>query len=146
MLAMPGMRAFSLAAKRGNEGVSCDTDGVFVGGVPLLQPPGAGRSSWSIRPIAELNRDLSFRYRLPIDITSKASALSLIAAAFNRGDLAMAAIAAVQMQLSDPPPLAKRTENLDEITQLARELSRSGLLKFWDPALHPRAGVPPNAG
>jgi hypothetical protein len=58
----------------------------------------------------------------------------------------VAAIAAVQMQFPDPPPFAKRAESLDEITHRARDLSRSGLLKFWDPALHPRAGVPPNAG
>ena len=146
MLAMPGLRAFALAAKRGYDGVSCDADGVFVGSVPLLQPPSVGSPYWTARPGADLNKELTARYRLPIDIASKAGALALIAAALNHGDLAMAAIAAVQMQLPDPPSLAKRTESLDEITHRARELTRSGLLKFWDPALHPRAGVPPNPG
>ena len=147
MLAMPGLRAFSLARKRGAEGVSCDADGVFVGGIALLQPPGAGNSSWCVRQLAELNKGLSARYRLPIDIASKAGALSPIAAALNRGDVAMAAIAAVQMQIPDPPPLANRTERPDEIVRCARELCRSGLLKFfWNPAQHPRAGVPPNLG
>ena len=107
MLAMPGMRAFSLAAKRGNEGVSCDASGVFVGGVPLLRPPSAEKRYWTVRPAAEINEELTARYRLPIDIASKAGALALIAAALNRGDLAMTAIAAVQMQFPDPPPLAK---------------------------------------
>ena len=146
MLAMPGLRGFALAAKPGSEGVSCDARGVSVGGVPLLQPPGASNPFWSVRQLGELNKDLSVRYRLRIDIASKSSSLALIAAALNRGDIAMAAIAAVQMQMPDPPPLAKCAENLDEIIRRARELNRSGLLKFWDPAKHPRAGVPPNPG
>ncbi len=147
MLAMPGLRAFSLAAKRGAEGVSCDADGVFIGGVPLLQSPSAERRYWTARPAAEINEDLTARYRLPIDIASKAGGLALIAAALNRGDLAMAAIAAVQMQFPDPPPFTKVGESLDELVCRGRELSRSGLLKFfWNPAQHPRAGVPPNPG
>lgn len=147
MLAMPEFRAFALAAKRESEGVSCDADGVFVGGVPLLRSPGAKNPCWGVRPIAELNKQLSVRYRLPIDISAKASSLALIAAALNRGDLATAAIAAVQMQIPDPPPLALRAESSDEIAHRARALNRSGLLKFfWNPAQHPRAGVPPNPG
>jgi hypothetical protein len=146
MLAMPGLRAFSLAAKRGSEGVSCDANGVFVGGIPLLQPPGTGNACWCVRPVVELNTELTARYRLPIDLASKAGALALISAALNRGDLAMAAIAAVQMQFPDPPSLAKRTEGRDEIARRAQELARSNLLKFWDPAKHPRTGVPPNPG
>ncbi len=147
MLAMPGMRAFSLSGKRGAEGVSCDVDGVFVGGVPLVQPPSVGRQHWTARQVAEINKELTARYGLPIDIASKAGGLALIAAAFNCGDLAMAAIAAVQMQFPDPPPLAKRARNPDEIARRAGELGHSGLLKFfWNPAQHPRAGVPPNPG
>jgi hypothetical protein len=147
MLAMPGMRAFSLAAKRGSEGVSCDASGVFVGGVPLLRPPSAERRYWTIRLAAEINKELTVRYGLPIDIGSKAGAVSLIAAALNRGDLAMASIAAVQMQFPDPPPLGKTRESQDEVVRRARELDRSDLLKFfWNPAQHPRAGVPPNPG
>ena len=146
MLAMPGLRAFSLAAKRGAEGVSCDTDGVFIGGVPLLRSPRVGNSLWSVRPLVELNEELSIRYRLPIDIAPKAGGLGLIAAALNRGDVSMAAIAAVQMKVPDPPPVAKRTENSVELARRIRELIRSGLLKFWNPAQHPRAGAPPNPG
>ena len=147
MLAMTGLRAFALAAKRGSEGVSCDADGVSVGGVPLLRPPGVIGPCWSVCPIAELNKQLSLRYRSPIDITSKASSLALIAAALNRRDVAMAAIVAVQMQIPDPPPLAERAENPDEIAHRARVLTRIGLLKFlWNPVQHPRAGAPPNPG
>jgi hypothetical protein len=115
------MCAFSLASRRGGEGVSCDADGVFVGGVPLLRPPSAEKRCWTARPAAEINEELTARYRLPIDIASRAGALALIATALNRGDLAMAAIAAVQMQLPDPPPLAKRAENPDEIARRTRD-------------------------
>ena len=146
MLAMPGMRAFSLAAKRGNEGVSCDASGVFVGGVPLLRPPSAERRYWTVRPAAEINEELTVRYGLPIDFGSKAGAVSLIAAALNRGDLAIASIAAVQMQFPDPPPLGKTAGNLDDRAYRASELRRSGLLKVWEANEHPRTGAPPNPG
>ena len=152
MQAMAGLRGFSLAARQGNDVVSCAANGVFVGDVALLLPPHAGNSWWSVRPVAELNKELSARYGLPIDIARKTNALALVAAAFNRGDLAMAAIATVQMQFPDPPPLAKGV-TVDEAVE-AREtllrrfcaLHRSGLRKEWDPAKHPRTGTPPNPG
>jgi hypothetical protein len=146
MLAMPGLRAFSLAAKRGSEGVSCDANGVFVGGVPLLQPPSTGTPYWTARGAAELNKELSVRYRLPIEIASKAGSLGLITAALNRGDVAMAAIAAVQMQIPDPPPLAKAVESPGDLARRASDLRRSRLLKVWEPEEHPRTGTPPNPG
>lgn len=68
MLAMPGVRAFSLAAR--GRGVSCDGDGVFVSDVALLvrkqNPYSAG--VWSVRPTEELNDGLTALYRLPIDV------------------------------------------------------------------------------
>jgi hypothetical protein len=143
MLAMPGMRGFAVSAAQGADDISCNAQGVFIGHVPLLEKAG-GR--WMPRRAAELNDELTTCYRLPVEVAAKANALSLIAHALNRGDLAMAAIAAVQMQIPDPPRLAKRQEKPEDIVRRARELARSGLLKFWDPALHPRAGVAPNPG
>ncbi len=145
MVAMVGMRAFALAADRASGGVYCGADGVFVGGIPLLKRSGTA-AGWSARSVDELNGELTARYRLPIDITAKANALALIAHALNRGDIAMVAIATVQMQLPDPPPLLKGIETDQEIAHRAAELHRSGLLKFWDPAKHPRTGTPPNPG
>jgi hypothetical protein len=120
MFAMPGLRSFSVAADRSAESVSCTAQGVFVGHVPLLEKIDG---SWSQRPPAKLNEELTACYRLPVDIAAKANALSLIAAAFNRGDLAMAAIATVQMQLPDPPSWAKGPEKRDDIVWRARELA-----------------------
>jgi hypothetical protein len=146
MFAMPGLRTFALAARRGDGGVSFDTDGVFVGDVPLLKRSkvGGANGNWTVRPIDEIDHELTALYRLPIDAARKANALALIATAFNRGDLAIAAIATVQMQFPDPPPLAKGVESQEELARRAAELHRSGLLKFWDPAKHPRTGTPPN--
>jgi hypothetical protein len=147
MFAMPGLRAFSLAAERASSAVSCGVTGAFVGDVPLLQVVGSGPTTrWVVRAIPELNEELSAQYGLPIDVAAKAGALALIAAAFNRGDLAMAAIATVQMQFPDPPLLAKGRESEEEIGRRALELHRSRLLKFWDPEKHPRTGAPPNPG
>jgi hypothetical protein len=147
MFAMPGLRAFSLAAEPASGAVSCGVNGVFVGDVPLLQTGGGtgANRQWAVRPISELNEELSAQYGLPIDVAAKANALALIAAALNRGDLAMAAIATVQMQFPDPP-LTKGRETENELSRRGLELHRSGLLKFWDPEKHPRAGTPPNPG
>src|ERR1700688_2923746 len=70
----------------------------------------------------------------------------MIATALNRGDIAVAAIATVQMEFPDPPSLAKGVESRAEVERRATELYHSGLLKFWDPAKHPRAGTSPNPG
>ena len=148
MLAMPGLRSFSVSAEREPGRVSCSTMGLFVGNVPLLERQGAtgGYGPWTVRPSAELNNELTACYRLPVDIASKANALALIAHAFNRGDRAMAAIAAVQMQFPNPPPVAKAVESANDVARRAVELHRSGLLKDWDPGKHPRTGTPPNPG
>ena len=144
MLAMLGLRRFALSADRDRGGVSCNPQGVFVGDVPLLE---SRNGRWAVRPVAELNNELSACYRIPVDIAAKLGALTLIANALNRGDMAMAAIAAVQMQFPDPPPLAKGAEAVDEIIRRAAELCRGGLLKAdWDPTKHPRTGEPPNRG
>ena len=147
MFAMPGLRALSPAAASVSEGVSCHPDGVFVGGVSLMARNKAGaRVVWSVRPLTELNKQLSERYRLEVDVIAKAGALALVAKAFNHGDLTLAAVATAQMRFPDPPPLVKDGESHEEIERRADELRRSGLLKFWDPAKHPRTGTPPNPG
>ncbi len=131
MLPLTGLRAFSLSVGRDSRGISCDERGVFVGDIPLLaqRRGGTAKGIWTARPVAELNDELTARYGLPIDVAAKTGALALIANALSRGDLVMAAIATVQMQFPDPPPLAKAAESDDEIIHRAAELCRSGLLK-----------------
>ncbi len=106
---------------------------------------GRGRDSWDVRPIDDLNRDLSACYGLPVETASKRAGFAVVAKALERGEIALAQIAAVLLQLPDPPPLAK-LEGRDR-PYLAVELFRSGLLKGdWDSDKHPRIGTPPNPG
>ena len=132
-------------------GISCNTDGVFVGDIPLLErvrePNGSER--WQPRCKLELNSDLSKQYGLPIGIDCKITALAAIGRALDRGDLALAQIATLHLQIPDPPPLAKSLQPPHAIVQLALRLQASGLLKAnWNPDKHPRwpAGSPDGAG
>ena len=143
-------RHFGLSETRSGS-VSCGADGAFVGEVPLLERSRcrADFQQWQPRPVDDLNRDLSKRYRLPVDINAKVGGLIAIARAFNRGDLFHAQIVALHLQFPDPPALKKTAKNAREIVELARQLRASGLLKDdWDPLKHPRwpAGSPGNIG
>jgi hypothetical protein len=114
---------------------------LFAGDTALLDErrDHLGRAEWHARSVADLNRDLSKRYGLPIDLSAKMPAVAAIARAFGRGDLVQAQIAALLLQIPDPPELSKADPSFDELTALARQLRESGLLKAdWDPAKHPR--------
>jgi hypothetical protein len=131
--------------------ISCSADGVFVGEVPLLERSCCrdDLQQWQPRPAYDLNRDLSKRYRLPVDINAKVGGLIAIARALNRGDLFHAQITTLHLQLPDPPALTKTAPDSREIVDLARQLRASGLLKVdWDPLMHPRwpAGTPGSIG
>jgi hypothetical protein len=143
-------RRFALSDQHGH-GVSCDEKGVFVGAVPLVEPcrSCAGLKKFQPRPLADLNRDLSKRYGLPIDLISKTSGLASIAQALSRGDMIHAQIATLHLRIPDPPPLANTTMSTTQFVDLAKELRASGLLKAgWDPTKHPRwpAGSPGGIG
>jgi hypothetical protein len=141
---------FGLSHKAG-DGVFCSEDGLFVGDVPLLKriPGTSGASRWLARPVRELNRDLSSRYGLPIELDAKMGRLSAIARALERRDLIHARIATLHLRFPDPPSLAKSKQTTSEIFDLAHRLRASGLLKAdWNPAKHPRwpAGSPDSVG
>jgi hypothetical protein len=145
MLHMPPMRVFTLHP----EGVRCGADGLFVGSVPLLcraRDP-HGREHWSLRPASERDNELTERYGLPIDAAAKAGGMTAVARALDRGELALAGIAAVLLQFPDSPSLEKGAPATDDWAGLAVELAASSLLKIdWDPAKHPRTGEKPNPG
>ncbi len=97
--------------------------------------------------MCELDDELTARYGLPISAAAKLGKLATIARALDRGDLALARIAAVLLQFPDPPPLEKGLPTANDWAALAVELAASGLLKGdWDPAKHPRVGEKPNPG
>lgn len=129
-------------------GLSCDECGVFLGGVPLLEhaPNSADEKRLTPRPIDDLSREFGMLYGVPIDMGGKQGGLSTVANALNRGNLALAKIASVQMRLPDLPRFSAMNENAAKLVSLLR---RGGLLKeAWDPAKHPRwpAGSPDSQG
>ena len=125
------------------QGVRCGTDGLHVGPTPLLRRSGPG--GWEIRPPDEAETELAALYGLPIDLSGKEAGLATVADALERGDAALAAIAAVLLGFPDPPGLAKDAPARGSV-EVAAQLIASGLLKDWDSAQHPRAGCPPNRG
>lgn len=129
-------------------GLSCDERGVFLGGIPLLEyaPDSADEKRLTPRPIDDLSREFGMLYGVPIDMAGKQGALSTVANVLNRGNLALAKIASVQMRLPDLPRFSAMNENAAKLVSLLR---RGGLLKeAWDPAKHPRwpAGSPDSQG
>lgn len=71
--------------------------------------------------------------------------LATVAAGLNADDQGLARIAAVHLRLPDLPDRAARDgmEAMDVLLKYARDESGDG---DWNPALHPRAGTPPNPG
>jgi len=139
-LTMKFDRFFRLADSLG-AGVSCNQNGLFVGETALLDErrDHLGRPEWRARSLADLNRDLSKRYGLPIDFSAKMPAVGAIARSLGRRDVVRAQIAALLLQIPDPPKLSKADPTSGELTALAHQLRESGLLKAdWDPAKHPR--------
>ncbi|MGA2485578.1 MAG: hypothetical protein ABSF49_06280 [Roseiarcus sp.] len=133
-------RFFRLADAPGT-GVSCNQNGLFVGETALLEErrDHLGHPEWHARSLADLSRDLSKRYALPIDFSAKMPAVGAIARALGRGDLVQPQIATLLLQIPDPPKLSKADPTSGELTALMRQLRESGLLKAdWDPAKHPR--------
>lgn len=135
---------------RGKGGVFCDEGGAFVGAVPMLaRTRGNGKDEWRPRDCDDLSREMSARYGLPIDMSSKRGGLVAIAKALNEGELVRAQIATVLLGVPDPPSLSKGAPSRQEMIKLAGDLHWSGLLKVdWDPDRHPRwpAGAPDSQG
>lgn len=101
-------------------GLSCDERGVFLGGVPLLERvfDHTGKGRLAPRPIDELSREFGMLYGVPIDMAAKQGSLSTIVDALNRGNLALAKIASVQMRLPDLPRFSAMNENAAKLTFL----------------------------
>jgi hypothetical protein len=143
-------RHFSLSAELGR-GVFCGQNGVFIGGVPLLQRRrnSSGADEWQPRPATELNRDLRKHYGVAIEFESEIGGLAGICRALNRGDLIHAQITTLHLQIPDPPVLWKSDQAGGATVDPARALQASDLLKAeWDEEKHPRwpAGSPDSVG
>ena len=106
----------------------------------------AGKGHLTPRSADDLSHEFGMLYGAPVNMAGKWSGLSTIANALNRGDLALAKIASVQMRLPDLPHFSARNESVAKLVFLLRH---GGLLKEgWDPTKHPRwpAGSPDGQG
>jgi hypothetical protein len=143
-------REFHLSPPGKGRGVSCDSEGAFIGAIPILHRlRKSGEEVWQPRDCNELSSEVGEHYGLPIDISSKAGGLRAIANALNEGDVARAQIATVLLGIPDPPPLSKRAHSRERMIKLIRDLHWSGLIKAdWDADEHPRwpAGSPDSIG
>ena len=144
MGALPVIHFFRL----GEDGAHCGADGLHVGPTPLLRRAASG--GWESRPRGEAAAELTALYGLPIDLSGKQGGLATVAGALERGDAALAAIAAVLLGFPDPPGLAKDAPAPGS-DEMAAQLAASGLLKDWDwrstrgPVARPiAAGSPPS--
>lgn len=138
---------FRLSAEGATSGVSCGHQGVFVGGVALLER--AAGTEWKARPLTQLNRELSKRFGVPVDFAPKLAGVSIVVKALESGAIARAQMATLLMQIPDPPEPDHRTPSRTELYQTALRLRASKMLKTdWDPAKHPRwpAGSPDGTG
>lgn len=140
MMDLRGATWFRLSPGGGTHGLACDENGSFLGPIPLvsLMRDGA-EEAWRARPISELNPELSDLYGIPVDLASKAKGLATLARALNDRNVAKAQIAALQLHLPDLPRLAKGARKDEEISALAIQLGRTGILRgAFDPRQHPR--------
>jgi hypothetical protein len=102
---------------------------------------------YALRPRADLERLLGRAFGNGISLDRLMPGFRVVACALDERNLCLAQIAAVQLRVPDLPDLLARRsmEAEDLLIKRARDderLARNG----WDPAEHPRAGVPPNRG
>ena len=118
-----------------NLGLACTEDGLFHGRTPLIE---RRDQRYVVRDQSEIERLLKCAFQNALAADSLMSRLATVAAALNADDQCMARIAAVHLQIPDLPSEAARNGMEAEDV-----LIKSG---DWNPALHPRAGTPPNPG
>lgn len=117
---------------------------MFLGRTALIE---RRAQSYAVRAPADLERLLARAYGTGVAVDRVMPGFRAVAAALADRNLCLAQIAAVHLRLPDlPDDIARGSlEAEDRLIQSTRgddRLARGG----WDPAEHPRAGVPPNPG
>jgi hypothetical protein len=125
-----------------NLGLACTDDGLLLGRTPLIERRD-GRSV--VRERDEIERLLKRAYPGEPAVHRLMAGLATVASALNANDQCLARIAAVHLKIPDLPNQAARNalEAEDWLIKYARD---GGSSIDWNPALHPRAGTPPNPG
>jgi hypothetical protein len=118
-----------------NLGPAITGDGLVLGRTPLIE---RRDGHFVVREKAEIERLLSRAYQTDLAADRLMPGLATVASALNANDPCLAHIAAVHLRIPDLPNQAARDE-----MEAAEILIKS---TDWNPALHPRAGVPPNPG
>jgi hypothetical protein len=91
-----------------------------------------------VRARSEIQRLLSCAYQSNVVVDRLMPGLATVAAALNANDQALARIAAVHLRIPDLPDRAAR-DAMEAADIFIKSVD-------WNPALHPRAGTPPNPG
>jgi hypothetical protein len=122
-----------------------------VGGVALLNraPSTGDATELNSRPLNQLNLELSERFGVPVDFSSKLAGVSVVVKALERGDLARAQMATLLMQIPEPPESGEGAVSEAQLYQTILRLRASKMLKAdWDSSKHPRwpAGSPDGMG
>jgi hypothetical protein len=125
-----------------NLGLVFTDDGLLLGRTPLIERRG-GR--FVVREPSEIARLLMYSFPQGCPVERIIPGLARIALALNTNDQATARFAAVHLQIPDLPNVTKRNAMIaqDALIKYARG---EGGASDWNPALHPRTGVPPNPG
>jgi hypothetical protein len=123
-----------------NLGLTCTDDSLLLGQTPLIERRD-GR--FVVREPNEIDRLLKRAYRGESAVDRLMPGLATVASALNANDPCLARIAAVHLKIPDLPSSAARDalEAEDSLIKYARDEGGN-----WNPALHPRAGTPPNPG
>jgi hypothetical protein len=118
-----------------NLGLACTEQGLVLGRTALIE---RHDTSFVVRERSELEHLLGCAYRTKLSVDRLMPGLATVAAALNANDQALARIAAVHLRIPDLPDQAAR-DAMEAADTLIKSVD-------WDPALHPRAGTPPNPG
>jgi hypothetical protein len=118
-----------------NLGLACTEQGLVLGRTALIERRD-GR--FVLRERSEIEQLLSRAYQLNVVADRLMPGLATVVAALNANDQALARIAAVHLRIPDLPDQAAR-DAMEAADILIKSVD-------WNPALHPRAGSPPNPG
>ena len=125
-----------------NLGLAFTDEGLLLGRTPLIERRG-GR--FVVREPSDIARLVKYSFPGGVAVDRLMPGLARIASALNANDQAAARIAAVHLHIPDLPGSAARNAMVaeDALIKYARD---QGGDSDWNPALQPRAGVPPNPG